>query len=333
LNKAVKLSKLEQLLARIRTRAAEPRRAPAQVTASAAAPVVAAPVVAAPVVAAPFNPSPAVATRVAAPPVVAVPVVPPPVVAKPAVSPPVAAPPVAAVPVVVRAEPVRLAPAAEPSVIVHDDLIDETTLPPPALGGDEFAVEVDMSEASGPPDALEASAEDLDTRGPSASQERLAIADSTPPPSIPPREGAAGPTPIAPMNALTDDESLPDDEDEDDDEAPVSSRRAVVSSPPEERLAQLAFGSEEPPQRHTPPPKSGPLPAPPVVEFEADITGVRKAETLSDEGSPRSAPSVLVPQAIRPHLASSENVVDVIGEAQSFSPKTFVALLDASLAL
>jgi hypothetical protein len=48
------------------------------------------------------------------------------------------------------------------------------------------------------------------------------------------------------------------------------------------------------------------------------------------------APSVrteLEPQATRPALAPSEEVVDVLGEAQRFSPSTFVALLDASLAL
>ena len=48
------------------------------------------------------------------------------------------------------------------------------------------------------------------------------------------------------------------------DETPASSRRPVAA-PPEERLAELAFGSEEPqPARHTPPPKSGRLPAPPA---------------------------------------------------------------------
>ena len=99
-------------------------------------------------------------------------------------------------------------------------------------------------------------------------------------------------------------------------------------------MAQLAFGADEPPQRHTPPPKSGPLPAPPVAELEADTTGVRKAEILPiDEMSPSLAPSVLVPQAARPNLAPSADVVDIIGDAQSFSPDTFVELLDASLAL
>ncbi len=196
----------------------------------------------------------------------------------------------------------------------------------------EFAVEVDMSEATGESlDVAGTSAEDLDTRGPSASQERLAIAESVPPqPFSADTEDAE--TSVEPVvGALADDESHRRDEDDEIEEAPISSRRAVVSQP-EERLAQLAFGADEPPQRHTPPPKSGPLPAPAGAEFEADITGVRKTETVSiDEGL--SAPSVLVPQATRPGLALSADVPDVIGEAQSFAPDTFVALLDASLSL
>ena len=130
------------------------------------------------------------------------------------------------------------------------------------------------------------------------------------------------------------------DEDEEIEETPASSRRPVTA-PPEERLAELAFGAEEPqPARHTPPPKSGRLPAPPAVEFDADITGVRAAPGMSasdDATAPSSQtePSVLAAQAVRPNFVSGTEmrVVDVIGEAQRFAPATFLALLDASLSL
>ena len=310
MNKALTLSRLEALLARIRTRAAEPRRsAPlAAAAAPAAAPqAVAAPAIATPVVATPIPVSP----------------VSPALVARAA---PVAVAPPAPAPALAREAAISVAPEPESAV-------DELTLPPPPMpaGDQEFAVEVDMSDAI---DAPEPSAVDHDSRGASASQERLAVADSVPPPSIPPAERADRGASLEGVDALTDDEPRPGDEDEDIEEAPISSRRAVVSQP-EERLAHLAFGADEPPQRHTPPPKSGPLPAPPAGgEFEADITGVRKAETLlADDAHPPPAPSVLVPQTAKPNLASSADVADVIGEAQSFAPDTFVALLDASLSL
>jgi hypothetical protein len=112
--------------------------------------------------------------------------------------------------------------------------------------------------------------------------------------------------------------------------------------PPEERLAELAFGSEEPQSaRHTPPPKSGRLPAPPAGDFDPDVTGVRVTPGLSveEEATPISAPpaepSVLSPQPVRAQLASGTNVrvPDIIGEAQAFAPATFLALLEASLSL
>jgi hypothetical protein len=116
---------------------------------------------------------------------------------------------------------------------------------------------------------------------------------------------------------------------EDVEEAPASSRRPVAPEP-EERLAEMAFGAEEPrPPRHTPPPESGRLPAAPVEEFDGDVTGVREASQAAEARRPRE----LVPQATHANLAPSEAVVDVIGEAQHFAPTTFVALLDASLAL
>ena len=161
MNKAVKLSKLEALLARIRTRAAEPRRSP----------------VVAPVV------STAVVAREVALPVVA----------------PRAAPPVA------REAVISTTPPSSPEV-------DEATLPPPPLhaqSDQEFAVEVDMSEATAESLAVtDTSAEESDARGPSASQERLAVADSTPPQFIPPADAADGETSVRPVEGLADDESV-----------------------------------------------------------------------------------------------------------------------------
>jgi hypothetical protein len=113
-------------------------------------------------------------------------------------------------------------------------------------------------------------------------------------------------------------------------EAPLSSRRPVALQP-EERLADMAFGAEEPrPPRHTPPPESGRLPAAPDVEFEADVTGVREATPIAVAVPPVSH---LVPETTRADLGGGERVPDVVGAAQRFSPSTFTALLDASLAL
>lgn len=155
--------------------------------------------------------------------------------------------------------------------------------------------------------------------------------------SIPPGAADAGPT-IEQVEVLSDEEGIAGDEDEEIVEAPASSRRPVAAAP-EQRLADLAFGAEEPQTpRHTPPPKSGRLPAPPAVEFDADVTGVRPAVSQDDDAtqvSPQAAPpSALVAQAVRPDLsATSSRVHDVIGDAQKFAPATFVELLDASLGL
>ncbi len=139
---------------------------------------------------------------------------------------------------------------------------------------------------------------------------------------------------------LADEEEFAGGEDEATEEAPASSRRPVTSPP--ERLAELAFGTDEPESpRHTPP-KSGRLPAPPAVEFDPHVTGVRPAASVSisheDRGRRRppqaTAPSVLTPQAARPDFAATAApVADVIGQAQRFAPATFLALLDASLSL
>jgi hypothetical protein len=119
---------------------------------------------------------------------------------------------------------------------------------------------------------------------------------------------------------------------------PASSRRPLE---PEDHLAEMAFGTGAPqPPRHTPPPESGRLPAAPPDEFDADVTGVRDAVTLArtNENAP-VAPALpppmvaFVPQSARPVLGGSGTVADVVGDAQRFTPATFAALLDATLAL
>jgi len=127
-------------------------------------------------------------------------------------------------------------------------------------------------------------------------------------------------------------------------EAPLSSRRPVGPQP-EERLAEMAFGAEEEPPRHTPPPESGRLPAAPAVEFDGDVTGVREATPIApvhaqeEEASPLRAAAAptptreLVPEATHATLPIGDGVAEIIGEAQGFQPSSFAALLDASLAL
>jgi hypothetical protein len=48
---------------------------------------------------------------------------------------------------------------------------------------------------------------------------------------------------------------------------------------------------------------------------------------------PTGAARELRPEVMRPQLPSGEGVVDVIARAQDFRPETFLALLDASVAL
>jgi hypothetical protein len=117
--------------------------------------------------------------------------------------------------------------------------------------------------------------------------------------------------------------------------APASSRRPVQPEPAE-RLEQMAFGDAEEsrPPIHTPPPESGRMPAAPAVEFEAD-TGVHDAMTAEAEAEVPSgtAPVALQADGTRPDLRASDTTAHVIGEAQSFSPGTFLDLLEATLSL
>jgi hypothetical protein len=159
------------------------------------------------------------------------------------------------------------------------------------------------------------------------SRERLVAAEVAPPEPAP-VERAAPVHESAPPLDMADVEVVAEEE-----EPPASSRRTVASQP-EERLAQMAFGVEEPrPPLHTPPPESGRLPAAPAAEFDADVTGVRNATPMLPRRTDQPIRRELVPEATRPQLAPSDAVAEVIADAQRFAPSTFVALLDASLAL
>lgn len=123
-------------------------------------------------------------------------------------------------------------------------------------------------------------------------------------------------------------------EEDEGEPAPASSRRPVAPEP-EERLAEIAFGSEEPPQPlHTPPPESGRLPAVPGIPFESDsdFAGLRTATPLLPRRL-EALSHLLEPEAVRPEIPPSDTVGEFIAQAQRFAPPTFVALLDASLAL
>ena len=223
-------------------------------------------------------------------------------------------------------------------------------MPPPPLvevtSEADFDVDVDMSLTT--PEPLTASdAPELQAGEAEASELEAPLRDS--------RERLAAASPVAPAPAARDD-------------GPTSSRSRCSptkrASPPRTKKR----GSKRPPRRRaarwrrrprsdSPSWRSAPKsrsrratlrrrsPAAsrrlPPVEFDADVTGVRAATPgLSlDEEAPASAPpaepSVLSAQAVRADLASGANVrvPDVIGEAQAFAPATFLALLDASLAL
>jgi hypothetical protein len=91
------------------------------------------------------------------------------------------------------------------------------------------------------------------------------------------------------------------------------------------------------------------LPASPVDDFDADVTGVRTAPQAAEaarevegvqaeaarQDEAQAPPALeLTPELTRPALVSPVTaVVDVIGAAQAFAPSTFAAWLDATLAL
>ncbi len=277
MSKAEKIGKLEALLARIRSRAGEPRRAsPALATVVAAAPVTGeAP-----------HPAPAIEDDIT------------------------------------LAQPGRSSRATEADIVLEVEVQE--------IAGDTV-IGVPVEEVMAP-EAL-------------GSRERLVAAE---PIASEPAELPAGEVPDrAPVVEEMGPEILADEADVEEtaeiEEAPLSSRRPVGPQP-EERLAEMAFGADEEPPRHTPPPESGRLPAAPAVEFDADVTGVREATPIAPVRAQDNEPSPLraaspppvrdfVPEATHPVLPSGDGVAEVVGKAQGFQPSTFVALLDASLAL
>jgi hypothetical protein len=272
-SKAEKIGKLEALLARVRSRATEPRKAPSAAT----APVAVAPPVAA------DAPLPAMAVALEED-------------------------------EITLAQPIRSARGATEADIVLEVEVQEVTA--------DTVIGVPVEEVMAP-EAL-------------GSRERLVAAE--------PAEAVLAQAPVeeAAPEILAD-ESDVEEAGELIEEAPLSSRRPVGPQP-EERLAEMAFGAhgEDEPPRHTPPPESGRLPAAPALEFDPDVTGVREATPIapvraheSDAAAHASpAPSrELEPQVTHATLPSGDGVAEVIGKAQGFQPSTFVALLDASLAL
>ncbi len=233
------------------------------------------------------------------------------------------------------------APAAGPA---HSRAQGEAVLadaaPPAAERAAErdLAVEVEIvaTRETTPPNGVEA-APDSDGFD---SRERLVAAQPVAPEPALPTEARV--EPVEPPAVVMTESSPPIDVTEievvaeEEEEPPVSSRRPVVPEP-EERLEQLAFGGEEPPPPlHTPPPESGRLPSAPA-EFDPDVTGVRHATPIAPRraGEPAQAgvPRELVAEVVRPELADADAVGEVIAQAQTFAPPTFVALLDASLSL
>jgi hypothetical protein len=261
--------------------------------------------------------------------------------------------------------PTQVAVAAVPSrgegpTPSEPPFVDEATIPPPpgapvrAVFPTEadLVMDVDMLLDASGETVIDVTTEEVGRVDHQAQppEGQLVIADS-----LESRERLVAAEPIGQVVAEVPspesvDESPPEvlvavDEVEEVEEPPLSSRRPVALQH-EERLADMAFGSEEPrPPRHTPPPESGRLPAAPALEFDGDVTGVREASshaprrpeaTEASIKSPAAEPSrsrELVPQVTRAEFAPSDVVADVVGEAQRFAPSTFIALLDASLAL
>lgn len=193
----------------------------------------------------------------------------------------------------------------------------------------ELLVDVDVQEVTAEA-VIDVPAEEVVVAEPLDSRERLVAAE--PVAESLPADGPSEPEVVTAIAARPGLEESPADvlsAVEEVEEAPLSSRRPVAPQP-EERLADMAFGAEEPrPPRHTPPPESGRLPAAPDLEFEADVTGVRDAgPTAVASAHPR-----LVPEPISGNLGAGDGVAEVVSAAQQFSPATFTALLDASLAL
>jgi hypothetical protein len=231
-------------------------------------------------------------------------------------------------------------PARPAPVRIEPEMANEpATLPPPARPADEspeIMVEIDAQEP------IEEALLDGSTVVTFDSRERLVAAEPVAAIAEPARGAPAAIATVLEQGVEGLSGEPESAEEEEIPEAPASSRRPVAPQP-EERLAEMAFGADElQPLRHTPPPKSGPLPAAAADDFDGDVTGVRGAAPVSvaDPPTPRSSktpasPAMreLVPEVTAASLAASDRVAHVVGEAQRFAPSTFVALLDASLSL
>jgi hypothetical protein len=233
--------------------------------------------------------------------------------------------------------------AVEPVTPPHVDTLVPGPLPAMTSGlqggedreiESEIAIDIDVSDAGQADGVEEASVEAVAVPTGSDSAERLVVAES--PSSAPPEAfavEAAGPprepTPRT-LEAVGEFEpELPTDAiDSVDEPAPASSRRPVATG--SENHLTLAFGSDEPrPPRHTPPPESGRLPSPVGGAFEDDgDVGDVRIDPLG-----RRLPIELEPEVTRAKLEAASVVAEVIGQAQRFSPATFLMLLDASLEL
>jgi len=157
--------------------------------------------------------------------------------------------------------------------------------------------------------------------------------------------------------------------DGDAEELPPSSRRPIHAEAPEPPLAELAFGdAPAPPMPHTPPPESGrQVSATPAdLDFESEATGVRSKPDESLVKAPSAPPAAhastdapvtvksvpppaktvppaavksvpppvkLAPQVVRPSLDAADGVASFVGKPVEFKPATFGDLLDASLDL
>ena len=211
-------------------------------------------------------------------------------------------------------------PAAPAPFVDDDDSLP--TRPPPALMQElDLGVDIDVHDASTEV-VVDMMTEEVAAAESSESRERLVAAEPVLAESLLELQ-VEEPADIGQPPSTLDELPMADQFED----PPASSRRPLALEPPEERLANLAFSDDEPrPPLHTPPPESGRLRAAPVVEFDGDVTGVRAQPVAAIEPE-------LVPQATHAQLAESDAVADVLGAAQQFTPSTFVALLDASLAL
>jgi hypothetical protein len=240
----------------------------------------------------------------------------------------------AAEPRVSRVELGSAVPPAEVQVVADAQEDVETMIAPvrhqPAMTDPEIVMEVEV-QASTQDAVLAVPVEETLVPEALESRERLVAAEPVAPEPATVETIAPGAIEDEPTVAIAVEPEPPPEltaeaaeliSEEDIEEAPVSSRRAVAAQP-EERLAEMAFGAEEPrPPRHTPPPESGRLPAAPAAEYDGDVTGVREAPKPE-----------IVPEVTLADVAASDVVADVLGQPKPLAPPTFLAALDASLAL